>query len=111
MLKLPSCPTIILERNSLHFHTPQEIEQVLALLYSLPTPPLAHLPTIFLQVLSRMCSLPTGHKLVADAVSMLRLRFGEPVRFKFLIGKNSFYVFKKRVASIFLKIANIAKRT
>ena len=36
-----------------------------------------------------MCSLPTGHKLVADAVSMLRLRFGEPVRFKFLIGKNS----------------------
>jgi len=44
-----------------------------------------------LQVLSRMCSLPTGHKLVADAVSMLRLRFGEPVRFKFLIGMlNSF---------------------
>lgn len=35
-----------------------------------------------------MCSLPTGHKLVADAVSMLRLRFGEPVRFKFLIGKE-----------------------
>merc|ERR1719507_2663627 len=44
-----------------------------------------------LQVLSRMCSVPTGHKLVADAVSMLRLRFGEPVRFKFLIGMlNSF---------------------
>ena len=41
------------------------------------------------QVLARMCSLPTGHKLVADAVSMLRLRFGEPVRFKFLIGKFS----------------------
>ena len=44
-----------------------------------------------LQVLARMCSLPTGHKLVADAVSMLRLRFGEPVRFKFLIGKISLY--------------------
>ena len=42
-----------------------------------------------LQVLARMCSLPTGHKLVADAVSMLRLRFGEPVRFKFLIGKET----------------------
>ena len=44
-----------------------------------------------LQVLARMCSLPTGHKLVADAISMLRLRFGEPVRFKFLIGETSFY--------------------
>ena len=26
---------------------------------------------------------------VADAISMLRLRFGEPVRFKFLIGEQS----------------------
>ena len=39
------------------------------------------------QILSRMCSLPTGHQMVADAISMLRLRFGEPVRFKFLIGQ------------------------
>ena len=44
-----------------------------------------------------MCSLPTGHKLVADAVSMLRLRFGEPVRFKFLIGKNKFFLRPKNV--------------
>ena len=34
-----------------------------------------------------MCSLATGHRMVADAISMLRLRFGEPVRFKFLIGQ------------------------
>ena len=34
-----------------------------------------------------MCLLPCGHRMVADAVSMLRLRFGEPVRFKFLIGE------------------------
>merc|ERR1712223_335941 len=44
-----------------------------------------------LQVLSRMCSMPNGRRLVVEAVSMLRLRFGEPVRFKFLIGMlNSF---------------------
>ena len=40
------------------------------------------------QVLARMCALPAGHRMVADAVSMLRLRFGEPVRFKFLIGEG-----------------------
>ena len=26
--------------------------------------------------------------MVADAISMLRLRFGEPVRFKFLVGES-----------------------
>ena len=40
-----------------------------------------------LQLLTRMCHIPRGHSMVADAISMLRLRFGEPVRFKFLIGK------------------------
>ena len=34
-----------------------------------------------------MCSLPAGHRMVADAISMLRLRFGEPVRFKFIVGE------------------------
>ena len=47
------------------------------------------LPTwssLLLQILTRMCSLPAGHRMVADAISMLRLRFGEPVRFKFIVG-------------------------
>ena len=39
-----------------------------------------------LQLLTRLCHIPRGHTMVADAISMLRLRFGEPVRFKFLIG-------------------------
>jgi len=44
-----------------------------------------------LQLLTKMCTINQGHKQVSDAVSMLRLRFGEPVRFKFLIGMlNSF---------------------
>lgn len=44
-----------------------------------------------LQLLTKMCTINHGHKQVSDAVSMLRLRFGEPVRFKFLIGMlNSF---------------------
>ena len=40
--------------------------------------------------LFRLCSLPGGHDSVADSLSMLRLKFGEPVRFKFLIGELSF---------------------
>ena len=40
-----------------------------------------------LQLLTRMCHIPMGHTMVADAISMIRLKFGEPVRFKFLIGK------------------------
>ena len=41
-----------------------------------------------LQILERMCSLThQGHQMVEDAISMLRLRFGEPVRFKFIVGK------------------------
>ena len=39
-----------------------------------------------LQLLTRMCHIPKGHTMVADAISMLRLKFCEPVRFKFLIG-------------------------
>ena len=58
-----------------------------------------------LQLLTRICHIPQGHSAVADALSMLRLKFGEndkkiksiemnyldcvsgePVRFKFLIG-------------------------
>ena len=34
--------------------------------------------------------MPGGHDSVADSLSMLRLKFGEPVRFKFLIGELSF---------------------
>ena len=46
-------------------------------------------------MLARMCSLPAGHMMVADAISMLRLRFGEPVRFKFIVGEldiDAFYI-------------------
>ena len=43
-----------------------------------------------LQLLTKMCTINHGHKQVSDAVSMLRLRFGEPVRFKFLIGRSSY---------------------
>ena len=32
-----------------------------------------------------------GHKQVSDAISMLRLRFGEPVRLKFLVGMLNSY--------------------
>ncbi|TRY74025.1 hypothetical protein TCAL_01540 [Tigriopus californicus] len=44
-----------------------------------------------LQLLSRLCDMPAGHKQVSDAISMLRLRFGEPVRFKFLVGMLNSY--------------------
>ena len=40
-----------------------------------------------MQILERMCNLSLGHQMVADAITMLRLRFGEPVRFKFIVGK------------------------
>ena len=43
-----------------------------------------------LQLLTRLCSLSGGHDNVADSMSMLRLKFGEPVRFKFLVGKLIF---------------------
>ena len=39
-----------------------------------------------LDILERMCRLSHGHQMVADAITMLRLRFGEPVRFKFIVG-------------------------
>ena len=32
-----------------------------------------------------------GHKQVSDSISMLRLRFGEPVRLKFLVGMLNSY--------------------
>ena len=41
-----------------------------------------------LQLLTRLCGLAGGHGSVADSLSMLRLKFGEPVRFKFLIGEQ-----------------------
>ena len=40
-----------------------------------------------MQILEQMCYLSLGHQMVADAITMLRLRFGEPVRFKFIVGK------------------------
>ena len=44
-----------------------------------------------LQLLARLCDMTGGHKQVSDAISMLRLRFGEPVRFKFLVGMLNSY--------------------
>ncbi len=44
-----------------------------------------------LQLLAKLCDLSGGHRQVSDAVSMLRLRFGEPVRFKFLVGMLNSY--------------------
>ena len=39
------------------------------------------------QLLTVACETPPrGHKQVMEAASTLRLRFGEPVRFKFLVG-------------------------
>ena len=40
-----------------------------------------------MQILEQMCRISLGHQMVADAITMLRLRFGEPVRFKFIVGK------------------------
>lgn len=44
-----------------------------------------------LQLLTKTCEHPTakGHGPVSDAVSTMRLRFGEPVRFRFLVGMLS----------------------
>lgn len=40
-----------------------------------------------LQLLTKACESPSnGHKPVSEALSTLRLRFGEPVRFRFLVG-------------------------
>ena len=47
-----------------------------------------------LQLLARLCDMDPpagGHRQVSDAISMLRLRFGEPVRFKFLVGMLNSY--------------------
>uniref|UniRef100_A0A0K2T3M1 GBD/FH3 domain-containing protein n=1 Tax=Lepeophtheirus salmonis TaxID=72036 RepID=A0A0K2T3M1_LEPSM len=44
-----------------------------------------------LQLLARLCDAQGGHKQVSDSISMLRLRFGEPVRFKFLVGMLNSY--------------------
>lgn len=44
-----------------------------------------------LQLLTRLCDMDGGHKQVSDAISMLRLRFGEPVRLKFLVGMLNSY--------------------
>lgn len=42
------------------------------------------------QLLSKACEPPTnGHAAVSEAMSTLRLRFGEPVRFRFLVGMLS----------------------
>ncbi|KAI4456664.1 formin-like protein [Holotrichia oblita] len=42
---------------------------------------------IALQLLMKICQLSeAGHSAVSEALSTLRLRFGEPVRFRFLIG-------------------------
>jgi hypothetical protein len=58
-----------------------------------------------LQLLSRLCDLSNGHKQVSDALSMLRLRFGEPVRFKFLVGMlNSYNSDIFQVGSTFLDL-------
>ncbi|XP_072392957.1 uncharacterized protein mwh [Diabrotica undecimpunctata] len=43
-----------------------------------------------LQLLSKACEPPTNcHSAVSEAMSTLRLRFGEPVRFRFLVGMLS----------------------
>ncbi|CAB3371434.1 Hypothetical predicted protein [Cloeon dipterum] len=43
-----------------------------------------------LQLLTRACEPPAnGHSAVSEAMSTLRLRFGEPVRFRFLVGMLS----------------------
>ncbi|XP_074027581.1 multiple wing hairs [Leptinotarsa decemlineata] len=45
---------------------------------------------IALQLLSKACEPPTnGHSVISEAMSTLRLRFGEPVRFRFLVGMLS----------------------
>ena len=44
-----------------------------------------------LHLLTRLCDMSSGHKQVSDSLSMLRLRFGEPVRLKFLVGMLNSY--------------------
>lgn len=43
------------------------------------------------QLLTKTCEHPNanGHSPVSDALSTMRLRFGEPVRFRFLVGMLS----------------------
>lgn len=39
------------------------------------------------QLLTKACYPPAcGHSMISEALSTLRLRFGEPVRFRFLVG-------------------------
>lgn len=43
-----------------------------------------------MQLLAKACeSSGNGHSAVSEALSTLRLRFGEPVRFRFLVGMIS----------------------
>lgn len=44
-------------------------------------------PSVCVQLLTMACEPPgCGHGPVSEALSTLRLRFGEPVRFRFLVG-------------------------
>ena len=48
---------------------------------------LAQTKSNYFQLLTRICvAVDKGHSTVSEALSTLRLRFGEPVRFRFLVG-------------------------
>lgn len=59
------------------------------------------------QLLTKACEPPTcSHSQVSEAMSTLRLRFGEPVRFRFLVGMLSSAGSQKELLTAGLKFIN-----
>lgn len=66
----------------------------------------------YLQLLSRACEAPTNsHSAVSEAMSTLRLRFGEPVRFRFLVGMLTSAGNQKELLTAGIKFLNIFIKT
>ncbi|KAJ8984682.1 hypothetical protein NQ317_015774 [Molorchus minor] len=62
---------------------------------------------IALQLLTKACESPTnGHAAVSEAMSTLRLRFGEPARFRFLVGMLSSAMGQKELLVAGMKFLN-----
>lgn len=67
---------------------------------------------VALQLLSKACESPTNsHTAVSEAMSTLRLRFGEPVRFRFLVGMLSSAGSHVELLSAGLKFLNTFLKT
>lgn len=67
---------------------------------------------VYFQLLTKACEPPTsGHSEVSEALSTLRLRFGEPVRFRFLVGMLSSAGNQKELLTAGIRFLNVFLNT